>query len=131
MPQNDSGAPAANYPPQPLTAPAVTPNVRARLSLVFAMIALALYVVVFLVLWFPVYAFESNAGLLLWPIALLVLLIVCVLAILAIVQGAGGLSFAGTGDGTGRSSAASRRNASCTGVRLIPSCAAISTSLSS
>jgi uncharacterized membrane protein len=55
------------------------------------MVALALYVGIFLVLWLPVYVARSSAGLFLWPIAVLVHLTVGALSIFAIVCGSRGL----------------------------------------
>jgi hypothetical protein len=107
MREKESGSTAAEQLAGLATTSVMPTNAPSRLSFVFAMVALALYAVTFLMLWLPVYAFGSDAGLLLWPIALLALLVVCVLGLLSIIYGARGLTRVDTHGAMGRGKALS------------------------
>jgi hypothetical protein len=105
MQPEDPEVPVMHQPRETGTMPETAPNESVRSSFALSIVALALYVATFSVLWLPVYMARSGAGLFLWPAALVVLLVVGVLSILAIASGVRGLKRAHA-DETGSASGA-------------------------
>ena len=77
-------------------------NRDASTSRVLVGVAIALFAVMFLVMWGPLYLSGSEGGLLLWPLSLLALPVVGGLSVAGVVYGARGYSAALAAGGGGR-----------------------------